>query len=175
MRLLSSPRLPRRLAWVAGACALAAGCAAGESPVHDRSSSQVRFVAPVDVAQFSAGSVLRVQVWNGEKLAALDQNARCASVQDPTTGGTKRQCPPGITYQEVTPEEFHVDVSGIGATLAVRSETVRVGDRFRVLLTGKRRDGCNQTSAERSDEARSAEVVLDGLSWETTARGCVTP
>jgi hypothetical protein len=128
----------------------------------------------VDVAQFSPGSVLRVLVWNGEKLATLDQNARCASVRDPT-GTASRQCPPGITYQEVTPEEHQIDVSGIGATLAVPSETVRVGERFRVLLTGKSADGCNQTSAERSDEARSAEVVLEGLSWETTARGCLNP
>jgi len=174
MRLLSSTRRPVR-AWVAGACALAAACAAGESPVESRGGPHVRFVAPVDVAQFSPGSLLRVRVWNGEKLAALDQNARCASVHDPATGRTEHQCPPGITYQEVTPEEFRIDVSGSGGTLSVRSETVRVGERFRVLLAGTSADGCNQTSAERTDEATSAEVVLGDLSWETTARGCVNP
>ena len=150
-------------------------CGAGEPPVALLPGTEVRFVAPVDARLFAEGSSLRVQLWNGEQLTALEQNARCASIHDPATGASEIRCPDGITFQPVTAEEFELPVAGITGTLSLRSTTVRVGDRFRILLSGKSADGCNRTSAEQQATAGAAEVLLDGLAWTTTARACVSP
>jgi hypothetical protein len=127
----------------------------------------------VDAALFAAGTSLRVQVWNGDQLAAVERNGRCATAFDPATGTESIRCPEGTTYQPVKPEEAAFPVSEIAGSVEVSTTHVRVGDKFRILLSAKSRDGCNTTSADHVGTAESASVVLGSLEWSTTARGCV--
>jgi hypothetical protein len=134
-------------------------------------SAGVTFRVSVPVSEFAAASSLRVQVWTEEQLAALERNARCSVTHDPTTGLDQVQCPPGVTWESVAPEEVEVPVPDPGGSVSVPT-SVRVGGKFRVLVSGRSVDGCNTTSADRSGTATSPEVVLDGLSWRTTALAC---
>lgn len=161
------------LALAAGGCACS--CEAGESPADASPGTGVRIVAEVDARLFAEGGDVRVQVWDANQLASLEQNARCASVRNPATGGTEIRCPPGIAYQPVVPEQFDFPVKGIEGSVSLVSATLRAGDRFRILLAGKSRDGCNRTSSDHTGVADGAEVRLEGLAWTTTARACVTP
>ena len=171
-QVLSSSRWRLPLFFAAFVSATTPAC---DAPLATDPGDNVRFVAPLDARLFAAGSSLQIQIWNGEQLDALERNARCASVHDPATGTSGVQCPEGITYQPVSPEEFEIPVAGITGGLSLRSATVRIGDRFRILLSGKSLDGCNRTSAERRARAGAAEVLLDGLDWTTTARACLNP
>jgi hypothetical protein len=72
----------------------------------------------------------------------------------------------------VKPEEFEFPVQEIAGSVAVKSATVRVGEKFRILLSGKSRDGCNTTSADRVGSVDAADVVVGSLGWSTTARAC---
>ena len=171
----STPSRRLGFALVAGVCATPCACSGGESPAGAPPEAAVRFVAPVDARLLAEGSALRVEVWDAEQLALLDRNARCASVYDPATGKSEIRCPDGISYQAVTPEQFDLPVLEITGSVSLTSATVRVGERFRILLSGKSRDGCNRTSAEHSAVAEGAEVHLDGLAWTTTARACAGP
>ena len=173
-KMLSGSRW-RVLVFAAGVSATTQACGAGELPLAARSGDGVRFVVPLDARLFAPRSSLWVQIWSADQLAALEQNARCASVHDPATATRALRCPDGVTYRPVDPEEVEIPVDGIAGELSLRSATVRVGDRFRILLFGKSADGCNRTSADHQATAGAAEVLLDGLAWTTTARACVSP
>jgi hypothetical protein len=127
---------------------------------------------PVDVTLFAEGASLQVRVWNREQLAAAERNRRCGTVYDPATGEQEIRCPEGITFQPVKPEEFEFPVHEIAGRVAVKSATLRVGERFRILLSGKSRDGCNTTSADLVGSVEAADVVVGSPSWSTTARAC---
>ncbi len=128
---------------------------------------------PVDTSQFEIGSSLQVRVWNGDQLATVERNGRCSTVFDPATGTSTTRCPDGSSAQPVTPEEFVFPVSGVSGSVEVKTTTVRVGERFRILLSGRSRDGCNSTAADHVGTADAASVTIGGLAWNTTARACL--
>jgi hypothetical protein len=127
---------------------------------------------PVDVTLFADGASLQVRVWNSEQLATVERNSRCGAVYNPATAAQEVRCPEGITFQPAKPEEFEFPVREIAGSVAVKSATVRVGERFRILLSGKSRDGCNTTSADRVGSVDAADAVVGSLGWSTTARAC---
>jgi len=133
----------------------------------------VTLQVPVDARLFAGGASLRVYVWNGEQLATVERNGRCSTVFDAATGAQSIRCPDGAAYQTVKPEEFEFPVSEIAGSVEVKSTTVRVGDKFRILLSARSRDGCNTTSADRVATAEAASVAVGSLNWQTTALGCL--
>lgn len=133
----------------------------------------VSLVVNVNHALFAPDAVLSVDLWNAGQLATLDANARCASVQGP--GGPQIQCPPGVTYTDVTPERQQFPLSTVGATLEVTSQQVAAGEKFRMHLSGMSRDRCNANSADLVETATPGRTFLGDPPWQTTLRGCVTP
>jgi hypothetical protein len=154
-------------------CLSFAGCGGGNPLLGEPARAGVTLRAPVDAGLFAAGSSLRVRVWNGDQLATVERNGRCATVFDPATGAESIRCPEGTSYQPVTPEEFEFPVSELTGSIEVKSATVRVGEKFRVLLSAKSRAGCNTTSADHVGTADTPSVALGNLAWSTTARGCL--
>lgn len=154
------------LASFAGACDQQSG-----SP--SSLTETVTLVVAIDKTQFAPAATLSVRVWNAEQLAILERNAACAAVKDPQSGVTRLQCPDGIQYQEVTPEQFDYPVASLGRELDVSTRSVRVGERFRIRLSGLYRDKCNTVSAERVLEARAARTLVGNVSWQATAKACL--
>jgi hypothetical protein len=154
-------------------CVALVGCGGGGAAlVGAPAQAGVTLRVPVDVGLFMAGASLRVHVWNGEQLATIERNGRCSAVFDPATGAQSTRCPEGTSYETVTPEGFEFQVGEIAGSVEVKSTTVRVGERFRILLTAKSRDGCNTVSADHVGTAEAASVSVGSLAWETTAMGC---
>lgn len=150
-----------------------AGCGGGASPVGAQSTTGVTIRVPVDTSQFEAGSSLKVRVWNGDQLATVERNGRCSTVFDPAAGTSTTRCPDGSSAQPVNPEEFEFPVSGLAGSVEVKTTTVRVGEKFRMLISGRSRDGCNTTAADHVGTADSASAMIGSLEWNTTARACL--
>jgi hypothetical protein len=130
----------------------------------------VSLVVTIDHTLFAQEAVLSVQMWNASQLATLDANARCAATQGP--GGVTIQCPPGVTYTDVVPEQQQVPLSTVGATLELAPQQIAAGEKFRIHLSGLNRDRCNATAADIVATAEAGRTVLGSPPWQTTLRGC---
>jgi hypothetical protein len=137
------------------------------------STQTITLVIAIDKTQFAPAATLNVRVWNAEQLAILDRNARCATVSDPQSRVTRLQCPDGIEYQQVTPEQFDYPIASLGRQLEVSTRSVRVGERARIRLSGLYRDKCNTVSAELVLEARSVRTPVGNVRWQATAKACL--
>lgn len=165
--------LPLLFVWIPVAFLATVACAESRM-VGGETSDDVVIVVPVDAPLFAESASLRVRLWNASQLAAMDGNARCAVVHDPQTNTDERHCPEGTTFQPVTPEQLELPLPAGDAPLAVTSASVRPGERFRILLSGPSRDGCNTTSADVVATASTGErTFLKAPTWQTTARACL--
>jgi hypothetical protein len=144
-----------------------------QSGAPSSATENVTIVVTIDRAQFAPTATLDVRVWNAAQLAILEASPGCATVKDPQTGETRLQCPDEIQYRDVTPERFEYPLESLGSELEVRSASVRVGERFRIRVSGLYRDKCNTTSADRVLQARSARTTVGNLTWHATAKACL--
>jgi hypothetical protein len=149
-------------------CFVSAGCEE-TSVVGAQPKEAVTFIVPIEPSQFAERTTLAIRLWNAEQLKALEKNADCAVSYDPVTQTEKIDCPEGVEYQAVTPEEFE---RALASQIEIRSGTIRVGERFRIFVSGLNHDNCNTTSAALVATADLEEMVLENLVWETTMKAC---
>jgi hypothetical protein len=150
---------------------LSTGCEE-TSVVGAQANKAVTFIVPIEASRFTEQATLVARLWNAEQLKALAKNADCSVSYDPVTQTEEMNCPEGVEYQAVTPEEFKFPIRDVAARIEVTSGTIRVGEKFRILLSGLNHDKCNTTSADLVATADSEEVVLESLVWETTMKAC---
>ncbi len=81
-------------------------------------------------------------------------------------------CPEGVEYEEVTPEDIIIPVQEISKSVKLESDQIRVGERYRLLITGLSNDNCNTTSASIEDIAQQVDITFENLGWATTEIGC---
>lgn len=134
----------------------------------------VTIVLAVDSALFAADGTFAVELWDAQKRAALEANARCGAVRE-ANGQTTVQCPPGVTYQEVTPARFTYGVASLGRTVQLPAQPLAAGETFRVRASGPSPDNCNITSADATQTATSELITISDLRWQTTGRACIQP
>lgn len=136
------------------------------------SQEVVTFVVPISVEKFSQDAVIRVRLWNEEQLKMNEKTSACAVSYNMQTKTEEVRCPAGVEYSEVVPEEFMFSVEEINSSIEVRSSAITVGERYRLLISGRSNDNCNTTSADVREVANSEIIVIEKLSWRTTAMGC---
>ena len=134
----------------------------------------VTFSVPVPTEAFSPKGTLQVFVWNAQQLAAQDRQAECVVAHDAQTGTDTTLCPEGVQYQEITPEKFDFPLQAINQRIQLTSQTVKVGEKYRIALRGLSNDECNSTSATAEGTATSSTITLSELGWLTTEMACVT-
>ena len=132
----------------------------------------VSFVVIVNPGLFPVNTVLSVDVWNAAQLAALDENARCASSRG--SGPAQMQCPPGVTYKDVVPERVQIPLSSSMTSFELTPRQVGAGEKFRIHVSGPGRERCHTSSADLVRTADRGRTLLDGLPWQTTPNGCIT-
>jgi hypothetical protein len=135
----------------------------------------VTFTVPIQVEVFSPRGILQALVWNADQLAALDRQAECVIAHDPQSGTDTTLCPAGVQYQEITPEKFDFQIQAINQSIRVTSQTVKVGEKYRLALRGLSSDNCNSTSAAVEGTATSSTITLGNLDWLTTEMACIQP
>jgi len=153
------------LAWFTSACAA----------VPTQPATSVTFNVPVPREAFSPKGTLQVLVWNAEQLAALDQQGECVIAHDMETGTDTTLCPEGVQSQEITPEKFAFPIQAITHGIRLISQTVKIGERYRIAVRGLSSDDCNSTSAAGEGTASTSTIPLGELDWATTEMACVQP
>jgi hypothetical protein len=132
----------------------------------------VVLTVPIDTRLFTADATLVAQIWNAEQLAALERNSACAASRNPATGTTEIRCPPGVQYQDVSPQKVEFSARTAGARLEIASVGIRAGEKFRIRVSGRSADNCNTTIGDQTSTAGSDRIIQVSLVWETTARAC---
>jgi hypothetical protein len=135
----------------------------------------VTFTVPIQVEVFSPRGILQALVWNAEQLTALDRQAECVIAHDPQTGTDTALCPEGVQYREITPEKFDFPIQAINQSIRVTSQTVKIGEKYRLALRGLSSDDCNSASATTEGTATSLTITLGKLDWMTTDMACLQP
>jgi hypothetical protein len=169
--LINSRRLLRVTLGIGLLCVLTSACAVSTT----QPAAGVTFTVPIQVEVFSPKGTLQVLVWNAEQMTAQDQQGECVIAHDMQSGTDTVLCPEGVQYREITPEKFDFPVQAIEQSIRVTSQTVKVGEKYRIALRGLSSDNCNSTSAAAEGMATSSTITLGNLDWLTTEMACVQP
>ena len=89
------------------------------------------------------------------------------------SGVISTQCPPGTEYKKVTPEEFSFPIGEIGDQIKITNNNLKLGEQFRIMVTGLSADECNGRSTSYTGVATGEVINLNNLEWATTLMACV--
>jgi hypothetical protein len=138
----------------------------------DGLGENVVFTVVITPGNFSQEATIRVRIWDGEQLDIAESIANCAISYNQETQIEEVHCPEGVVYQETTPEEYEFLTQNLGAEIEIRSESVTVGEKYRLQISGLASDDCNTTSASVEEKARSENILIEDLLWATTLMAC---
>lgn len=143
-----------------------------DSSTQGYSEKVVTFVVPIPIEMFSQNAILRARLWNEEQLEISEKNSACTVTYSVQTKTQDIRCPEGIEYQEASPEEFTFLAREVTSSIKLKSTTIRLGEKYRLQISGLSNDNCNTTSADVRDVATSGTITTGKLSWNTTERAC---
>lgn len=149
---------------------LPSGCDLTSSDID--STGIITFTVPIDVDMFSDEATLRFTLCNADQLEIMKRTAKCSITYDLETQTEEIHCPEGIMYEEIIPDEFTFPVQEIGEIIEVESDNIRIGEKYRLMISGLSSDNCNTTSASVESIAQHAEIVIEDLMWMTTLMAC---
>jgi|GEM_PF-5539818 len=132
----------------------------------------VTFTVLVDVDLFSDEATLRLTLWNADQLEIMKRTANCSIAYNLETQTEEIHCPEGVEYEAVTPEEFTFPIQEIGEIVEIESDHIRIGEKYRLLISGLSSDNCNTSSASVESIAQHAEIIIEDLMWMTTLMAC---
>jgi len=132
--------------------------------------AEVTFIFPINPQYFTEEAVLTVRIFNGVQLAISDRQANCTVSYNMETETIS--CPDGIDYQEVEPEEISFTLSSTTTEITVVSDSVGVGEEYRLQASALSSDECNGSSASSEGTVTSGVMNLGDLSWMTTQMAC---
>ena len=134
----------------------------------------VSFTIKIDKSIFSAKKRdIEARLYNNEQLEISKQTSNCSVSYDVTTKKETFNCPPGVVYKPVNPEVFKYNLDNIAGDITIKSTTVKVGENYRIALSGLSKDDCNNASASIENKADNENISINDLSWATTELGCV--
>jgi hypothetical protein len=135
-------------------------------------SSSISIIIPVQPDKFSKQAVVQVDLLNSGQIAIADANPICEMMGN-GPGGISTHCPPGTEYKEVKPEEFTFPIGEIGNQIELTSTHLKLGEQFRITVSGLSADDCNGRSTRYTGVANADKITLTHLSWATTTMACV--
>jgi hypothetical protein len=138
------------------------------------SGTPVTFAITAPASAFSDREPITVSVWDSAQLAIAEQTAGC-TVSKGVNGQETVNCPAGVTYRKPTPETRQITRAELAAGVSFASQTVTVGERYRVTLGGKAADDCNTAGAFVEGVANAATTRLENLDVAQTLMACVSP
>lgn len=136
------------------------------------STGSVTFTVPIDAEMFSDQAPLRFILWNADQLETINRTANCVISYNVELQKEEIHCPEGVEYEEVTPVEVIISLKEITKSAKFESDYLRVGERYRLLITGLSSDNCNTTSATIEDIVQQVDITFEDLGWATTLMAC---
>jgi len=144
----------------------------GHSEQSVNSEEGVEFIVPIERERFSEHAIFTVRLWNVQQLELSGESTACTMSYDRDTETERIECPEGIEHEKPIAEEWSLPVQDAVPPLAIRSHTMKVGERYRLRISGTSSDNCNTTVAEVRSIADSETIQLQHLSWSSTLMGC---
>jgi len=136
------------------------------------STGSITFTVPIVVELFSDEATLRLTLWNADQLEIIKRTGACSITYNLETQTEEIHCPQGVEYEAVTPDEFTFPLQEIGEFIEVESDNIRIGERYRLQISGLSSDNCNTTSANVEGIAQQADITIEDLTWMTTMMAC---
>lgn len=153
------------------------GCGAqvtSSNNTNNTSNKDVTFSIKIDKSIFSAKNrEIEASLYDSEQLEVSNKTNNCSVSYDTETKKETINCPPGVTYQKPNPEVFKFNLDTIGEEITIASKTVKVGENYRLSLSGLSKDECNRASAGEEKKAESEIIKLTDLMWATTEMACL--
>lgn len=138
------------------------------------SSKDVTFNIKIDKSVFSAKNrEIEASLYDSEQLEVSAKTNNCSVSYDATTKKETINCPAGVTYQKPNPEVFKFNLDSIGEEITINSKTVKVGENYRLALSGLSKDECNRASASEEKKAESENIKITDLMWASTEMACL--
>ena len=136
-------------------------------------ATAISLLIPVEAGQFSKQAVVRIRLLNSTQLAIDENNPICIIVHNAGSNTESTECPPGKEYKIVTPEDFAFPIADVGSQIKITSSTLKMGEKFRIFVSGLSTDDCNGRSTDFTGLADSEIILLKDLLWSTTAMACI--
>jgi len=130
------------------------------------------FRVPIDGSIFAEGISLKFRLWPAEQLEIMEKTANCTVSYNAASGVEEIHCPDGVIYQAVTPEEFIIPLKDISDFAVIKSSQVRVGEKYRLQISGLSSDNCNNASASIETVAKQSDITIEDLFWASTMMAC---
>ena len=143
---------------------------------NSNTGKDVTFSVKIDKSVFGTTKrEIQASLYDSEQLELSKQNANCSISFDVTTQKETVVCPPGVVYNTVkpNPEIFKFNLDEISDNISIKSTTVKVGENYRLAISGLSNDNCNTASASVEKKAESEAIAITDLEWASTALGCV--
>lgn len=153
------------------------GCGAqvtASNNTNNDKDKNVIFSIKIDKSIFSAKNrEIEASLYDSEQLEVSNKTNNCSVSYDVETKKEIINCPAGVTYQKPNPEVFKFNLDTIGEEITINSKTVKVGENYRLSLSGLSKDECNRTSAGEEKKAESENIKLSDLMWASTEMACL--
>ena len=141
---------------------------------NNGNKKDVTFTIKIDKSIFSAKNrEIEASLYDSEQLEVSNKTNNCSVSYDAETKKETINCPPGVTYQKPNPEVFKFNLDTIGEEITINSKTVKVGENYRLALSGLSKDECNRASAGEEKKAESENIKITDLMWASTEMACL--
>jgi len=132
----------------------------------------VTFIIEIDPNSFDPDTQIRIRIFNQEQLDKSDKISGCTVSYNPQTGQEERTCPDGISPDLPEPENFSFTIDDLHMPVVVPCRTVLSGQPYRLVISGRHRDGCNTAQASIEGIAETSRIELSNLQWAVTQMAC---
>lgn len=158
----------------------AVGCASPVISSNNVNSSNskdkdVIFSVKIDKSIFSSKNrEIEARLYDSQELDISAKTNNCSVSYDAVTKKETVNCPPGVIYKPSNPEIFKFNLESINnENITINSKTVKVGENYRLNLSGLSKDECNRASVSIEQKAESENIKLSDLMWSSTEMACL--
>lgn len=137
------------------------------------SGKPVTFNVQIDKKVLSNKRDLEARIYNDEQMKILEKTANCTVSFDPVTQKETINCLPGVEYKKPEPEIFTFKVDEIKESITMKSNTVKVGQKYLLTMSGLSSDNCNTASARVEKTTASEQENIKDLQWAQTEMACI--
>ena len=142
-------------------------------PNTTNSNESVIFVIPIEKNIFNQNTNIAIKLYNSQQIQILEQNSSCTASYNSQTKSEKTVCQNGRKYSQVIPEKFILPITKINEDIRLTSKILKIGEKYRLSISGLSDDNCNTTSTQIIDTANLNTIKIKGIMWLTTTRNCL--
>jgi len=138
----------------------------------EAASEPVTFIIQITSDIFDPETRIQIRVFNQDQLKEFQDSSGCTLSFDPMTGAEQLHCQSESLPELPSPEEFIFPVQDLLLPLVLPSRSILSGQQYRLVISGRHRDGCNTTLATAQGVADTSRIELSDFEWSSTGLDC---